>query len=185
MPATIEKLKETREIALRLNLGASAEARYLRALVVRLISDLVGDDVQHDDLAQSGALYPPPTLLPAAQPAPGPQAQLPVHAPFAPAAPPRRALTVEEALREAKARAMRGESTAVDATATKLNAPAVGADPPPAAPPLRIVPTAADVAAAAAPTQARPDPSVPDPAGAGFLEGLANDLDAEAEQPAG
>lgn len=184
MSTTIDRLKEVREIAKRLNLGACGESRYLRAVVIELVSALVGDEERHDDLAQSGALFPPPTMLPAAQPAGGPQAQAPAQAPYAPAAPPARALTAEEAIKAAKERAAKGLSTQINATATRPNTPPVGSDPPP----LRIVPSeqrAADVAAAAAPTQARPDASVPDPGGEAFLSNLAADLDAEAEQPAG
>jgi len=183
-----ERLKEIREVAGRLNLGACAESRYLRATLIEVISALLGDDVRHADIEQSGALEPPPTMLPAAHAAPGPQAPKPAQAPYQPGAQPREAITMDEALRRADARARLGQSTAVNATATAPNVPAA-----PAAVPIgRVVPirqeaqpTAAAVAAAAAPTQAAPDPSVPDPAGESFLAHLAGDLDAEHEGEGG
>src|SRR4051812_10676438 len=99
MGKTLQELRRVREVANRLNLGASAEARYLRSVVVELINVLTGDeDQRHPDIEQSGALHPPPDLLPAAVPARGPRAQEPAHAPYVPAPRPVRALTLEEAM---------------------------------------------------------------------------------------
>lgn len=181
---TVERLRETREIATRLNLGACAQCDYLRSVLIEALSALIGDDVRHPALELSGALHPPPTMLPAAAPAMAPQAPKPVVAQFQHAQTPQRALTIEEAAKLARARADRGLSTPVGATATKPNTPVT------TVPIARIVPirkTAAELAAEhpAAAEQANPDPTVPDPGGESFLGNLAADLDGEAESDEG
>jgi hypothetical protein len=179
--ATQERLRNTRDIAMRLNLGACSQCDYLRSVVVELLSDLIGDDVRHASLELSGAMHPPPTLMQAAAPTLGPQSPKPVVAPFAAAAPPQRALTIEQAKKIADARARLGQSTPIGATATKPNTPAEMAVPIGRIVPIRK--TAAELAAEhpAAAEQANPDPTVPDPAGESFLGNLAADLDGEAE----
>jgi hypothetical protein len=185
---TLDRMRNTREIANRLNLGACPQCDYLRAVVIELISDLIGDDVRHPSLELSGAQHPAPSMSHAA-PALPPQAAQPARAaqPATPAPPMRAALgqqpnqpaptyarTLEEAKRLADERAAAAAKPA--STAPLSQSVPIG----------RIVPmqkTAAELAAEhpAAAQQAAPDPTVPDPAGESFLGDLATDMDAEAE----
>lgn len=176
---TLDRMKNTREIAQRLNLGACPQCDYLRAVLVEFMSDLIGDDVRHPSLELSGAQFPapsasyaPPALAPqAAQPA---RAAPPMRAALGQVANQNYALTIEEAKRLADERAK--DAATKPSTAPLSSSVPIG----------RIVPiqrTATELAAEhpAAAQQAAPDPTVPDPGGESFLGNLAADLDGEAE----
>ena len=160
-----DELKRTREIAIRLNLGGSPETRWLRAVVVELITAIVGDDVHHDDLELSGATAAAPEIVtPIAARAPTAPAAAP-GAPMRPTPAPAQALTIEEAARQAAARAKKGVSSTIASSATRPNLQ----QPLASITPLR---------------EKAPDPAVPDPGGEEFAERLAADLareDAEHE----
>lgn len=141
---TAERLRQVRDVAERLNLSSPGE-RWLRGLVMELVTVLLGDDVRtHPDLETSGALFPAPAPKVWNPVQLQSQGQAPTVAPISPQ--PGRALTIQEASAQVLARdSGRGAVTKVAA--------------PPLPPALAIV------------EDPSPDPSVPDP-GAGFLERL-------------